>query len=274
MAPDLGSVGIWLRHVQGSDAVPEIEALGFPTLWVGGSPSLEQVRPFLERSSELTVASGIVNVWRHDAAGVARTHAELRRDFGERFLLGVGIGHPESTDDYTRPLTKMRTYLDELDGADPPVPPEERLIAALGPKMLDLAAARTLGTHPYFTSVEHTRFARERVGPGVLVAPEVTVVVGTDAGEARDAAREFAARYLKLRNYADNLRRFGFSEEDVAGGASDRLLDAVVPHGSAEELAEVVRAHLDAGADHVCVQPIGHGPTPVDDYRALAAALL
>jgi probable F420-dependent oxidoreductase len=168
----------------------------------------------------------------------------------------------------------MRDFFDGLDAASPPVPREERLAAALGPKMLDLAAERSLGTHPYFTTADHTRFARERVGDGVLVAPEVAVVVEEDAETARGMARDYAKTYLRLRNYTSNLLRFGFDERDIADGGSDRLIDAVIPHGSPEAIAEAVRAHLEAGADHVCVQPLGHGPEPVEDYRALARALL
>jgi probable F420-dependent oxidoreductase len=272
--PPLGEIGIWLRRTAGTDVVPEIEALGFAALWVGVSPSLPEARPFLEQSSTLTVATGILNVWRHDPADVAAQHADLRREFGGRFLLGVGIGHPEATDEYTKPLTKMREFLEGLDAADQPVAREERVTAALGPKMLELAAERSLGAHPYLTPVEHTRFARERIGPGPLLAPEVTVVVEPDAETAREKAREFAAGYLERSNYRRNLRRLGFDERDLQGGGSDRLIDAVIAHGSADEVAAAVRAHLDAGADHVCLQPVGHGPAPVDDYRALAGALL
>jgi probable F420-dependent oxidoreductase len=168
----------------------------------------------------------------------------------------------------------MREFFDGLDAADSPVPREERIAAALGPKMLDLAAQRSLGTHPYFTTPEHTRFARERVGPDRIVAPELAVVLEADADVAREKARAYAAIYLRLRNYTSNLLRFGFTERDFAEGGSDRLIDAVIPHGSAEAVAEATRAHLDAGADHVCLQPIGHGATPVDDYRALAKVLL
>jgi probable F420-dependent oxidoreductase len=146
--------------------------------------------------------------------------------------------------------------------------------AALGPKMLDLSAERSLGGHPYFTPVEHTRSARERLGPGPLLAPEVTVVVEPDDEQAREHGREFAARYLERSNYRRNLLRLGFGERDFEGGGSDRLIDAVIPHGSAEQVAEAVRAHIEAGADHVCVQPVGHGPAPLDDYRALAKVLL
>jgi probable F420-dependent oxidoreductase len=254
--------------------VPEIEELGYGALWLGISPSLEQTRPFLERSSTMTIATGILNVWQHEPADVAAGHAELQREFDGRFLLGIGIGHPEATQEYTKPLTKMGEFFDGLDAADPPVPREERLAAALGPKMLDLSAERSLGAHPYFTPVEHTRSARERLGNGPLLAPEVTVVVEPDAETAREKGREFAERYLQRSNYTRNLLRLGFEESDFEGGGSDRLIDAVVPHGSADDVAEAVRAHLDAGADHVCLQPIGHGPAPLDDYRALAQALL
>jgi probable F420-dependent oxidoreductase len=271
---DLGKIGIWLVHRHGTGAVAELEALGYGALWLGGSPSLAEARPFLEATSTLPVATGILNVWRHEPADVAAGHAELRQAFGDRFLLGVGIGHPEATSEYTRPLTTMRAFLDGLDAAAAPVPRDERVVAALGPKMLQLAAERSLGTHPYFTPAEHTRFAREQLGPDALIAPEVAVVVEPDVDTARRLAREYAGYYLGRSNYTRNLERFGYTEPDFAGGGSDRLVDALIPHGSAEAVAEGVRAHLDAGADHVCLQPVGHGPAPLDDYRALAAALL
>jgi probable F420-dependent oxidoreductase len=264
----LGQFGVWRPHRGGTAAAAEIEALGFGALWLGGSPTVEQSRPFLEASERLTVTTAILNVWRNEPAEVAAGHAELREEFGERFLLGIGIGHPEATSSYTKPLTKMREFLDGLDA----VPRDERFIAALGPKMLDLAAKRTLGTHPYFTTVEHTRFARERVGPDALVAPEVTVVLDADPESGRAKAREWAARYLELRNYTGNLLRFGFTERDLEDGGSDRLIDAVVPHGSPEAVAEALRAHLDAGADHVCLQAVGGDPRR--DYRELADVLL
>ena len=161
---------------------------------------------------------------------MAAQHAELTRAYPGSFLLGIGVGHPEATSDYTRPLTAMRTFFDGLDAGA--VPREERIAAALGPKMLDLAAERSLGTHPYFTTPEHTRFARERVGPDAVVAPEVAVVVETEAERARADARAYAASYLQLTNYTSNLLRFGFTEADIADGGSDRLIDAVIPHGS------------------------------------------
>jgi probable F420-dependent oxidoreductase len=269
---ELGRIGIWRRHQPGPGIVPVLEQLGYGTFWLGSSPSLADARTYLDASEEIVIATGILNIWQHEPADVAREHVELAAAYPGSFLLGIGVGHPEATSDYKRPLTAMRRFFDGLDAGG--VPREEMVAAALGPKMLDLAAERSLGTHPYFTTPEHTRFARERVGPDALVAVEVAVVVETDAERAREDARAYAATYLGLTNYTSNLLRFGFTEADIADGGSDRLIDAVIPHGSAEAIAEAVRAHFDAGADHVCLQPLGHGPAPVDDYAALAEALL
>ena len=270
----MGQFGIWRRHQEGMGPLGEIEALGYGTLWLGGSPSLDGGARVPRGDHHADGRD------RHPQRLAPRARRRRRgarraaRDFGERFLLGIGIGHPEATSEYKKPLTKMREFLDGLDAADPPVPPDERVVAALGPKMLDLAAERSLGAHPYFTTAEHTRFARERVGPDALVATEVAVVVDPDRESAREKARDYAAGYLRLTNYASSLLRSGFTEAELADGGSDRLIDAVIPHGSAEAIAEAVHAHLDAGADHVCLQPVGHGNEPLDDYRALAAALL
>jgi probable F420-dependent oxidoreductase len=271
---ELGKIGIWRRRQHGTAALDELEALGFSAFWIGSSPSVAEARAFLEASRTLTIATGIVNIWRHEPAAVAAGHAELAREFPGRFVLGIGVGHPEATSEYSKPLTAMRTFFDGLDAAPQPVPRDERIAAALGPKMLDLAAERSLGAHPYFTTPEHTRIARERVGPDAVVATELAVVVETDAGAAREKAREYAATYLAASNYVASLQRLGFGEHDVSGGGSDRLIDAVIPHGSPGQVAEAVQAHLDAGADHVCLQPLGHGPVPGDDYRALASVLL
>jgi probable F420-dependent oxidoreductase len=271
---NLGKIGVWRRWQEGSHDLAELEALGFTAFWVGSSPSLARAREFLECSSTLTVATGILNVWQHEPGDVAEQHAELVRDFPDRFLLGIGVGHPEATAQYVNPLAKMSGFFDGLDAAPQPVPSTQRAAAALGPKMLDLVAERSLGAHTYFNTPEHTRFARERVGPDGLVAAEVAVVLETDDDAARGAAREYAARYLAASNYARNLKRFGFTDADIADGGSDRLIDAVIPHGSADAIAEAVRAHLDAGADQVCLQPVGHGDAPMADYRALAAALI
>jgi len=267
---ELGRIGIWRRHQEGLGGLEEVEALGYGTLWLGSSPSLAQARPFLEASSTLVIATGILNIWRHDPADVAGGHAELRDAFPGRFLLGIGVGHPEATSDYRRPLAAMRGFFDGLDGAPEPVPREERIAAALGPKMLELARERSLGAHPYFTPVEHTRIARETLGPDALLAPEVAVVVEPDEERARTRAREYAATYLSMSNYLRNLERLGYTERDFENGGSDRLIDAVIPHGSAGAVAEAVRAHFDAGAGHVCLQPLGQS---VEDYRALAREL-
>ena len=271
---ELGQIGIWRSRNRGSaDAAREIERLGYGALWIGGSPSVDQVRPYLEASSRMPVITGILNVWQHDPADVAAAHARITADHPNRFLLGIGIGHPEATSDYTRPLKTMRDFFDGLDAAETPVPKEERLAAALGPKMLDLSVERSLGTHPYFITLEHTHFARERLGEDALVAPEVAVVLDPNPESARRKAREYAKLYLGLTNYTSNLLKFGFTEDDIAGGGSDRLIDAVIPHGSPERVALFIQAHLEAGADHVCIQPLG-ADEPSADYAALAAVLL
>jgi probable F420-dependent oxidoreductase len=275
---DFGKIGIWTSYrpfgiERAGEAAKLAEDLGYGTWWVGSSPHVPDVRPILEATTSLVAATGILNVWNNDPAETAAQDAELRAAFPGRFMLGIGIGHPEATSDYKRPLTAMRAFLDGLDASDTPPPVDERCLAALGPKMLDLSRERTAGTHPYFVPVEHTRVARERVGPGKLVAPEVACVVDTDADRARAIARGYAKLYLGLRNYTKNLLDFGFTEADIADGGSDRLIDAVVPHGSADQLAEVVQAHLDAGADHVCLQPLGEDGIPRESWTALADAL-
>jgi probable F420-dependent oxidoreductase len=270
---ELGRIGIWHSRRKGGPGVVEtVERLGFSAFWLGGSPSVEQARAYVEAGATIRVLTGILNVWQHDPEDVARDHKRLVEDHPGRFVLGIGIGHPEATSDYTRPLKTMREFFDGLDRGE--VPKDERLAAALGPKMLDLAAERSLGTHPYFIDVQHTRYARERVGKGVLVAPEVAVVLEEDDETARRIAREYAASYLRLTNYTSNLLRFGYTDEDIADGGSDRLIDAVIPHGSPEQVAEAIRAHLEAGADHVCIQPLGHGDEPVADWEKLAEVLL
>src|SRR5918998_4463396 len=204
---ELGQIGIWRLVSQGSDVVAEIEALGYGALWLGNSPAVEQARPYLEQSRAMPIATGILNVWKHDAATVAAERAALERDFPGRFVLGIGIGHPEATREYDTPLATMRAYFDALDAAPDPVPRDARVAAALGPKMLQLAAERSLGTHPYFSPPEHTRFARETVGADALVAPELAVVVEPDAAAGRAIAREYAAGYLRRSNYTRNLLR-------------------------------------------------------------------
>jgi probable F420-dependent oxidoreductase len=278
MTIELGNFGLWTSYrAIGEDNAAEAaalaERLGYGTFWLGGSPNPARVTPLLAATERLTAATGIVNVWQSEPQTVAAERAQLVTNFPDRFMLGIGIGHPEATSDYKHPLTAMRNFLDGLDAAQRPVPPEERCLAALGPKMLDLSRERAAGTHTYFVSPEHTRFARERVGPDKLVAPEMACVLDTDVEGARVKAREYAKTYLGLSNYTNNLLRFGFTEADIADGGSDRLIDVIIPHGSAEEIAAAAREHLDAGADHVCLQTVGVTGVPVDEWTALAVAL-
>jgi probable F420-dependent oxidoreductase len=276
---EIGEIGIWTTYrafgiEHAGEAAQFVEQLGYGVFWVGGSPHVADIRPVLEATSTLVAATGILNVWINDPGETAEADAALRANFPGRFMLGVGIGHPEATSDYRRPLQTMRAFLDGLDASPTPPPVDGRCLAALGPKMLDLAGERTAGTHPYFTTVEHTRFARERLGSGKLVAPELACVVDTDPVRAKAVAREYAKLYLGLRNYTKNLLDFGFTERDLADGGSDRLIDAVIPQGSADQIAEVARAHLDAGADHVCIQPLGEEGIPRKSWTSLASALI
>lgn len=278
MSLELGKIGVWTSYRpfgvdRAGEAARLVEHLGYGTWWVGGSPHVPDVRPVLEATSTLVAATGILNVWANDPAQTAAAVADIRTEFPGRFMLGIGIGHPEATGDYRRPLSTMRAFLDGLDAAAT-APPTERCLAALGPKMLELARERAAGTHTYFVPVEHTRAVRERLGGGTLIAAELACVVDTDPVRARAIARDYAKLYLGLRNYVQNLLRFGFTEDDVAHGGSDALIDAIVPHGSAKKIAEVVRAHLDAGADHVCLQPLGEDGIPRQAWTALAEVLV
>ena len=276
---DIGSIGIWTTYEPfGQERVGEAarlaEDLGYSALWLGGSPHVPDMRPILEATSRLVAATGIVNVWSNDPFETAAADASLREDFPGRFMLGIGIGHAEATSEYRRPLKTMREFLDGLDASPTPPPVEERCLAALGPRMLDLSRERTAGTHTYFTTVDHTRFARERLGADKLVAPELACVVETDPVRARAVGRDYAKYHLGLTNYAKNLLDFGFTDDDLVDDGSDRLIDAVIPHGSAEQIAEVVRAQLDAGADHVCLQPLGEEGIPRRSWTALANAVI
>jgi probable F420-dependent oxidoreductase len=276
---DIGKVGVWTSYrpfgiERAGEAARLVEALGYGAWWVGGSPHVPDIRPVLEATSTLVACTGILNVWINDPGETAAADGAVRRDFPERFMLGIGIGHREATAEYRRPLSAMRAFLDGLDASPTAPPVDERCLAALGPRMLELAGERAAGTHTYFVPVEHTRFARERLGPRKLVAPELACVIETDPARARAIARQYAKTYLGLRNYTQNLLEFGFTEGDLADGGSDRLIDAIIPHGSAGQIAEVVQAHLDAGADHVCVQPLGEEGIPRESWTALAQVLL
>jgi probable F420-dependent oxidoreductase len=272
MTVELGRIGVWQHPTKlPVAAVVELEKLGYGAVWLGGSPdaSLDVVDPLLEATDHIAVATGIVNMWKDDARPVAESYHRLARRYPGRFLLGVGIGHPEATQEYVKPYDKMVSYLDELDAAG--VPREGMALAALGPKALKLSAERTAGAHPYLTTPEHTRQARELVGDGVLLAPEQKVVLDTDEQRARATGRSTVEFYLGLRNYVNNLRRLGFTDEDLTKPGSDRLVDELALHGDAATVARGVTAHLDAGADHVCVQVLGEDV--MSGYRSLAEVL-
>jgi len=278
-AVDLGKIGVWTSYrpfgvEHAGDAAKLVEQLGYGTWWIGGSPRVPDVRPVLEATSRLVAATGILNVWGNEPAETAAATAAMRADFPGRFMLGIGVGHREATTEYRTPLATMRAFLDGLDGSATPPPADARCLAALGPKMLEVAGERAAGTHTYFVPVEHTRAARERLGPGKFVAPEFACVVDTNPVRAKAVARDYAKLYLGLRNYVQALLRHGFTDDDVANGGSDRLIDALVPQGSAAEIAELVHAHLDAGADHVCLQPLGEDGIPRAAWTALAKALI
>jgi probable F420-dependent oxidoreductase len=275
---DFGDFGAWTSYRRiGAEnagaAARAAEEAGLSAFWLGGSPRLEQLRPLLEGSEKLVVGTSIVNIWAYDPADLAREFTVLEADFPGRVCVGIGVGHPEATSDYKRPLSNLEAFLDGVDATADPIPTDRRIIAALGPKMLAMSARRSLGTIPYFTSVDHTRFARETVGADALVIPEIACVIDEDVERARATARDYASLYLGLSNYTNALLEHGFDQADIEDGGSDRLIDHVIPHGSAAEVAGAVRAHVDAGADHVALQALGADGVPADEWRALAAAL-
>ena len=274
----LGEFGVWTSYraigeENAGEAAKLVEDLGFGTFWLGGSPQLPALRPLLEATERIVVATGILNVWASEPEQVVSDFAELEARFPGRVLLGIGIGHPEATSHYQKPLAAMQAFLDGIDAASTPVPRTRRCLAALGPKMLKVSAERSLGAHTYFVPVEHTQAARATLGEAAILAPELACVLDADAQSARAKARGYAALYLGLRNYTNNLRGHGFSEQDIADGGSDRLIDAVIPHGSAEEIAAAARRHLCAGADHVCLQAVGVRGIPRSEWTALASAV-
>jgi probable F420-dependent oxidoreductase len=231
-----------------------IEGLGYGAIWIGGSPpeDLELPESLLAATDHLVVATGIVNMWSSPAAAVATSYRRIAERYPDRFLLGVGIGHPEAIGQYRKPYATILEYLDELDAGGVPV--EGRALAALGPKVLAVSRDRTAGAHPYLTTPRHTREAREILGSGPLLAPEQKVVLDDDVERARGIGREKVRNpYLKLANYRNNLLRTGFTEEDL-DTASDALVDALAIHGDPDTVAAGLTAHLDAGADHVCAQ--------------------
>jgi len=292
-AIDIGRVGIWTGTL---DAVPSAEAqqvarrleeMGFPTLWIPetiGRDPFVTATLLLGATSTLKIATGIANIYARDAVTMANTQRSLEEAYPGRFLLGLGVSHQHLVDrvrkhDYSKPYSKMVEYLDQMDNAIfLAVGPTERpptVLAALGPKMLQLAGEKAAGAHPYFVPVEHTAKAREILGAGPVLAPEQMVVLDTDRERALAVARKGMAVYLRAPNYVNNLKRFGFTDDDVADGGSERLADAIVARGDVQAAVDRVQAHFDAGASHVCVQVLQDDLTAVPEagWRELAAGL-
>lgn len=289
--PDLGKVGVWSWSLvdrpapEVRTALAAIEEMGFRAVWFPESRGREAFTTaaiVLSATERLAAVTGIANVWARDPDAAAGAAVALGEAWPGRFVLGLGVSHAPSVaargGSYRKPMEQMIGYLDGMQRArfvgpeaDPPVPV---VLAALGPKMLRLAAERTAGAHPYFVPVEHTRFAREVMGPGPWLAPEQAVVLETDPGRARAMARSHMERYLLLDNYRRNLIRLGWSEAQIDGGGCDELVDAIVAWGDGEAIAERVRSHLEAGADHVGIQMLSDEAFPLDDLATLASRLL
>ncbi|MEY2570546.1 MAG: hypothetical protein QOE63_896 [Acidimicrobiaceae bacterium] len=289
----LGRIGVWtglldtISSAEARDVARRLESYGFTTLWIPetiGRDPFVTAALLLESTSTLHVATGIANIYARDAVTMANTQRTLEEAFPGRFLLGIGVSHHHLVDrvrhhDYSKPYSQMVAYLDEMDAAIfRGIGPEARppcVLAALGPKMLRLAGDRAAGAHPYFVPVEHTARAREILGPLPILAPEQMVVLETEPALARVIARRAMAVYLRAPNYTNNLRRFGFDDDDFADGGSDRLVDAIVAWGDVDAARERVDAHFAAGASHVCVQVLTHTATELPDgqWQELAAAL-
>jgi probable F420-dependent oxidoreductase len=280
----LGRVGIWSTHFAADretakEAAAELERLGYGALWLSGRPSLfELARELLSVTKHIVVATGIASIWTYSPEAVAEAHHALTQAYPRRFLLGLGVSHAQIVDreqagQYSRPVERMAAYLDALDTAPTPVPARERVLAALGPRILTLARERSAGAHPYLVTVEHTRQARAVLGAGRLLAPEQGVVLATDPVQARSIARAYLAQYLQLPNYTNSWLRLGFTPDDLAAGGSDRLVDALVAWGGVDAIRERVAGHLNAGADHVCLQALTANPSawPREEWRTLAA---
>jgi probable F420-dependent oxidoreductase len=260
--PSLGTFGVFGHYTQFQGLTPrqlqDIEALGYGAIWAGGSPpaELDWVESLLEPTDKLQVATGIVNIWSAAAGPIAESFHRIEAAHPGRFLLGIGVGHPEAVTEYKKPYDALTEYLDKLDEYG--VPKDRRVVAALGPQVLKLSARRSAGAHPYLTTPEHTAQARELVGPDAFLAPEHKVVLTDGSAEAAAKARATGRKaleiYLNLANYVNNWKRLGFTDDDVAKPGSDALVDAVVAHGRADAIAARLKEHLTAGADHVPVQ--------------------
>jgi probable F420-dependent oxidoreductase len=280
---DLGRFGAWwsgtwkVAEEPDVDTAAEMERLGYGALWSSGGfePGLSaHFGKLLAATRSIPVASGIVSIWAAHPDDLGPAVAALEAAYDDRFLLGIGTSHSAVVADYSQPYSKMVAFLDALDALEAPISPKRRIIAALGTRMLELAAERSLGAHPYFVPAEHTELARRVLGADPLLATEVAVVLETDPVKARALARTYASIYLGLPNYTENLRRLGYGDDDLGGGGSDRLIDAVIPWGDVATIVARLRQHLDAGADHVCVQLVADRQGfPLAEYRELAPAL-
>jgi probable F420-dependent oxidoreductase len=291
---DVGSVGLWTFQLdlqsaaEARAAAAEVEAQGWGTLWIPeavGREALSHAQLLLDATSEMVVATGVANVWSRSAAAAANAQRLLADDSGGRFLLGLGVSHQPMVEgllgqSYEKPLAKMVSYLDQLDDAftSSPRPAQDppRVLAALGPKMLHLAAERSWGALTYFVPVEHTPLARQALGDVPMLMVEQGVVLTTDPAVARDLARRHLQLYLSLPNYVNNLRRLGWDDEDLTPPGSDKLADALVVWGDVDDVVARVKEHHDAGADHVCLQVFTPDATavPIAEWRELAAALV
>ncbi|OBK21915.1 LLM class F420-dependent oxidoreductase [Mycobacterium asiaticum] len=283
---ELSGLGVWssqLRYGDASeaaDAAAELDELGFTALWIPdvGGPVLDAVGRLLTATKRTVIATGILNLWMHSPDDVAESYAALTAEHGDRFLLGIGVSHAPLIDAgnpgrYRKPLAATASFLDGLDAAAQPVPADRRVLAALGPKMLELSATRARGAHPYLVTPEHTASARATLGKGPLLLPEQTAILTDDADEARSIGTDWLRGYLAMPNYANNLRRSGFSDDDLSQ-VSDRLFDAIIVWGDEEAILRRVAEHQSAGADHVCVQVLEADPRsfPREQWRRLAAA--
>ena len=265
----------------------ELEELGYSAVWipeVAGRDVFVHLALLLSSTSRLVGATGIANIWARDAVTAAGAMKGLTEAFPERALFGLGVSHKSLVEDlrghrYEKPLQAMARFLDAVDNApytaERPSTPVRRVLAALGPKMLELAAGRADGAHPYFVTPEHTATARTTLGDGPLLCPEQAVVLETDPERARAIGRGYTAVYLSQPNYVNNMVRLGFAESDMANAGTDAFVDALVAWGTVDDIVARVQAHFDAGADHVCVQPLSseRRGVPSDQWRELAPAL-
>jgi probable F420-dependent oxidoreductase len=284
----LSGTGIWSGQLRYGDAgviveaAAELDELGYDAIWIPdvGGDVLGSVELLLGAAPRAVIATGILNIWMHEPADVAGQRASWSEAWQHRFLLGLGVSHQVLIDHnnpgrYAKPYSKMVDYLDGLDAAEVPFPADMRVLAALRPKMLGLARDRAAGVHPYFVPPEHIARAREILGADAMIGAELAVVVDTDPSTARETARRHTATYVNLPNYTNNLREFGYADDDFADRGSDRLVDAIVAWGDVDAIAKRVTAMRDAGADHVCIQVIRpDDELPRTEWRELAAAMV